>query len=299
MITRGKITLLDNIEIDRSLAKYTEKIKPGPVNFTSGTVDNNTSWISSRPRGDDHIEYLKYLYSNAPTVLLWVKIKLYNLLYSTNFDLPKEKNRIQLSELRSFFESVKAEQTELDAQHVNEVLDKYETVLENAKLNNQIALVEKITDYAGVLKNELILSTSNFKKYLTEESIVKFYNIASKHEKKQTGLKLTYVKNFAKIIPEEITVLKKEADKLCIFDNFVILHYDYDGTAVAETKAEEQRRKDPIMFGVIRGSRNLYYIGDWIDEYCDLTLDGIIKKIGKKSVKEMTPETVIDNLKKI
>lgn len=27
-------------------------------------------------------------------------------------------------------------------------------------------------------------------------------------------------------------------------------------------------------------SNRLYFIGDWIDEYCDLTLDGLIKTIG-------------------
>lgn len=36
------------------------------------------------------------------------------------------------------------------------------------------------------------------------------------------------------------------------------------------------KRKDPILFGVIAGSNKLYFIGDWIDEYCDLRFDDVV-----------------------
>lgn len=38
------------------------------------------------------------------------------------------------------------------------------------------------------------------------------------------------------------------------------------------------KRKDPILFGVIAGSNKLYFIGDWIDEYCDLRFDDVVKQ---------------------
>ena len=45
---------------------------------------------------------------------------------------------------------------------------------------------------------------------------------------------------------------------------------------------KEQRRqikaKGPILFGVIAGSNKLYFIGDWIDEYCDLRFDDVVKQ---------------------
>ena len=41
------------------------------------------------------------------------------------------------------------------------------------------------------------------------------------------------------------------------------------------------KKRDPILFGLIKGSRKLYYICDWIDEYCDLTLSQLIDKIGE------------------
>ncbi|HEY8094921.1 MAG TPA: hypothetical protein VIE65_02365 [Methylobacter sp.] len=57
--------------------------------------------------------------------------------------------------------------------------------------------------------------------------------------------------------------------------------------AYSETKAEIEARKDPILFGMIKGRRILYYICDWVDEYCDLTLDQIADTIGKETIQEI------------
>lgn len=48
------------------------------------------------------------------------------------------------------------------------------------------------------------------------------------------------------------------------------------------TQKEKEKAKDPILFGVIQGSRKLYFIGDWIDDYCDLTLEKMMKTIKDK-----------------
>jgi hypothetical protein len=37
----------------------------------------------------------------------------------------------------------------------------------------------------------------------------------------------------------------------------------------------------------MRGSRNLYYMGDWVDEQCDLTLAQIVDALGKDVVQEI------------
>ena len=47
------------------------------------------------------------------------------------------------------------------------------------------------------------------------------------------------------------------------------------------TEEEKRIKKDPILFGVIYGSNKLYYIADWVDEYCDLTWDQVVEKLEK------------------
>ena len=39
---------------------------------------------------------------------------------------------------------------------------------------------------------------------------------------------------------------------------------------------EKAKRRDPILFGIFKESRKLYYIGDWVDDYCDLTRKRIL-----------------------
>jgi hypothetical protein len=86
---------------------------------------------------------------------------------------------------------------------------------------------------------------------------------------------------------------KKEADKLKVFDNYAVLYFSPKGKKEEEilTKEEKKRAADPILFGVINNSNKLYYIADWVDEYCDLTLDKLLDKIDEKSF-EVTNKSV-------
>ena len=93
------------------------------------------------------------------------------------------------------------------------------------------------------------------------------------------GLELTWIRAFIRVIPEKASDRKQEADALKVFDNYVILHYDID------KKAFKEEDKDPILFGVISGSRKLYYIADWVDEYCNLTLEQFVDKFGEEAIK--------------
>ena len=51
-----------------------------------------------------------------------------------------------------------------------------------------------------------------------------------------------------------------------------------------EKEAEAKRRRDPIMFGLISGSKKLYYICDWVTPDDDITLDKVIEILGKEIV---------------
>lgn len=197
----------------------------------------------------------------------------------------KKKQDIKVTDLVKFFDNLKSSVSKIEHENVKEIIDNYDFLLSSAEATGQIALKQKLKEYSFVLKNELVLSLSQFNVYLTEEDVINFYNVASKHDKYETKLKLTYIKNFVKVIPPEITLLKIKADQLLVFDNYAILHYDYLDNSVAETEEERAKRNDPILFGLISGSNKLYYIGDWVSDYCDLTLDQIIVKLGKEKSK--------------
>jgi hypothetical protein len=110
-------------------------------------------------------------------------------------------------------------------------------------------------------------------------------------------LKLTWIKNYARMIPEDVIEAKKKFDGSELFDNYVILHFDKFDNSTQMTKAEVEKAKDPILFGVLKGTRNLYYIGDWIDEYCDLTLDKFLSTLEMEEARKLSGESIAESLK--
>ena len=172
-----------------------------------------------------------------------------------------------------FFSLVKASSKESVAVYKDRV-SKYLTALHNATNIGQTALQEELI--RGLITNryEAVLYAEGCYYAVTEEQVAKF---ASQCEK---GLKLSYLKNFSRPIPQEVIDKIAKMNELEVFDNYVILYYDPEGKIYKETAREEAKRRDPIIFGVIAGSKKLYYVADWIDEYCDLTLDAFVDSLG-------------------
>ena len=172
-----------------------------------------------------------------------------------------------------FFSLVKASSKESAAVYKDRV-SKYLTALHNATNIGQTALQEELI--RGLITNryESVLYAEGCYYAVTEQQVARF---ASECEK---GLKLSYLKNFSRPIPQEVIDKIAKMNELEVFDNYVILYYDPEGTVYKETAYEEAKRRDPIIFGVIAGSKKLYYVADWIDEYCDLTLDAFVDSLG-------------------
>ena len=172
-----------------------------------------------------------------------------------------------------FFTKVKLESKEGAEIYVDRV-SKYLQAIHNAYAVGQTALVEKLLSEMVANKYEALLASRGAYYAISEQRVVDFA------KKTERGVELTYLKNFTRPIPQESINKVIKANEYEVFDNYVVMHYDPKGEHRAETKKEEAKRKDPIIFGVIAGSRKLYYITDWIDEYCDLTLDKFVDTLG-------------------
>ena len=92
-----------------------------------------------------------------------------------------------------------------------------------------------------------------------------------------------------------------------LFDEFYIVCTDYNGRLSKQIK-KERREKDPILFGAFLDRNNeainerFYYIGSWVDEYCDLTLDKMVaemKNIGKDICNEIEKVEIPDTLEEL
>ena len=114
-------------------------------------------------------------------------------------------------------------------------------------------------------------------------------------------VKIQDLEAYMREVPDEIVeVIEKTKD---IFDKFYVVFTDYTGQE--ERKVEQERKdRDPILFGVFTDrkvvSDRFYYLGDWEDEFCDLTLDKLVAEYkankGQDPTISVTMPTTTDEL---
>ena len=227
-----------------------------------------------------------YVTPNEVPFVEWKKDEVKEMKFLDKIKLLFKKTEKPEMDVISFFANIKATSKESFNGYVNRV-EKYLTAIHNAKIIGQDALVEKLSREMLANKYESFLAAEGYYYVVTEQQVVDFV------KKSERGISLDYMKNFIRPIPDKVVEKIAEADKLEVFDNYVIMHYDPKGKARQDTAKEEAKKRDPIVFGVIAGSTKLYYITDWIDEYCDLTLEKFVD-----TLKIEKDDLVIDEIEK-
>lgn len=278
--------IFDVFQVDRELPKYkkSEKEKSETENFfiNSSTMGENIIARNHRRRlvfsglDENGLPIISWDPIKRPwyinlisRILSWFGIKWLSKVYEPTPPMT----------VSQFFSSVKNSAEELKI--IEGRAQGYQQAIKKAQQNGQTALCEQLVAGLHAYRMETQMLVLGLTKSIKEEDIVKFYKLSDK------GLRLDWIKNYTRTIPDNITSLKIRADELELFDNYVILHYDPEAKSYAETQKEKEARKDPILFGVIKDRKILYFIGDWVDELCDLTLDQIADKLGKEVIQEI------------
>ena len=266
------LIIFDNFVIDYNLPKHKkENSSDDKIEFDS--LQGNISWNQSNST-----------ILTAPNISVSSTTKkqfLKKLLSKIKFH-----KKSKLISIEKFFENIKNNLSTFEDEDIFDRYDErknnYIKTIQYAIECGQISLAETLKQQLNIVQNENLLYASDKKeeiRIILEEQMVKFIKDSEK------GIRIDWIKNFNRIIPEKIVQRKKEFDKLKVFDNYVVVHYDPNKKSYKETEAEKRKRKDPILFGVIKNINKLYYIGDWKDEYCDLTLNDLINKFGEEVIK--------------
>ena len=200
-----------------------------------------------------------------------------NFFYKIKTLFKKKENEQNVEEkyidALQFFSMVKASSKESVSTYRDRISG-YLKSIHNAVSVGQTALIEDLLRGLVTNKYESVLYAEGLYYVINEDQMVSFVTQCEK------GIKLDYIKNFTRPLPQEVVDKVNKINQLEVFDNYVVLYYDPDGKIYKETAKEEAKRKDPIIFGLIAGSKKLYYVADWVDEYCDLSLDKFIDTIG-------------------
>lgn len=145
----------------------------------------------------------------------------------------------------------------------------------------------------SIMKEKKVLD-AGITKFVYRDDIEEYIeNVASKQ------VVILDIGSYERMIPDEvISAMEKVKD---LFDEFYVVCTDYNGKLSKQIQ-QERREKDPILFGVFLDrdkqaiNERFYYIGDWIDEYCDLTLDKMVaemKEINNKDILQEVPYITI------
>lgn len=173
-----------------------------------------------------------------------------------------------------YFQKVKDKKhqsTEADLQALNkaslQLINKY-------RLTGQVEAMKKLVFQFEIIERERKLLAMGFDTYVYREDVAEYIDTVSKKV-----VKIIELERYQREIPDDIAEAVGQTKEL--FTNYYVVFTDYTGKAEKQVK-REARSKDPILFGTFETKDHqevvdrFYYIGDWEDEYCDLTLTKMV-----------------------
>lgn len=201
----------------------------------------------------------------------------------------KETNETTTLSPSEYFDLLKGKRQEVTTEELQALYDNACSMMNKYKITGQRSGAEKLYKFAQVCEKELRAVAAGITTYVSRKDIDDYIkNIASKQ------VVIIELENYERDIPDELVDKIADLQEKKIFDAFYVVFTDYTG---GERKKVEQARrdKDPILFGAMligdQVNTRLYYIGDWVDEYCDLTLDKMVAEFAAK--KKPTPAVPI------
>lgn len=181
-----------------------------------------------------------------------------------------------------YFKTVKSKINEMNDKDLNKLYSISTELLNKYQKTGQIKSAKKLAFHIKSILKEKEIIDLGITKFVYREDIENYIDNVAKDV-----VKIIELKNYPREIPDElIETIEKTKD---IFDEMYVLFTDY--TKEIEKTIEKER--DPILFGTFidrnidEMSQRMYYLGDWVDEYCDLTLDKLISQTDKSIVKEI------------
>lgn len=200
---------------------------------------------------------------------------------------------------QQYFEQIKERKHHITDAELVKVYDNCLELLNKYKITGQKKGMRKLMFHLECIEKEREIVKMGINTFIYRDDIEEYIDTVAKDT-----VKIIELENYEREIPDEIVdVIAATKDK---FDQLYIVFTDYTGKVERQIK-KERRDKDPILFGTFQNQSNrtvidrFYYLGDWEDEYCDLTLDKMVnetEKAGKRNiVKTIKTPSDIEELK--
>lgn len=184
-----------------------------------------------------------------------------------------------------YFEYIKSKREKVTDKELKDFYNNCLILINKYKITGQLNALKKLIFQTEIIEKERELVKTGIDTFVYKDDIEDYIDNISKNV-----VKIIDIENYERDIPDEIVEVVDKTKHL--FDQLYVVFTDYTGKI--EKQVQKTRRdKDPILFGTFQDKKNrviidrFYYLGDWIDEYCDLTLDKMVKETAEKTNKKM------------
>lgn len=208
--------------------------------------------------------------------------------------MSEEKKELNPSE---YFAIVKGRKQTVTDEDLSKIYDNCLELLNKYNLTGQTSAMRKLLFHLESIEKERELVKMGISTFIYRDDIEEYIDDVA-----NDIVKLINIEGYEREIPDEIVaVVKQVKDK---FDQLYVLYTDYTGKE-AKRIEKERMEKDPILFGTFEDPSakavidRFYFLGDWEDEYCDLTLDKMVNEVKTSKQRDIvrtisTPEDIAE-----
>jgi hypothetical protein len=201
---------------------------------------------------------------------------------------------------KAYFDMLKSSIRQMDDTSLTRFAITAETMAKQAYALNQEKMLKKLLFMIQCIEKEKKLLEFGLNNYILRDDIERFISGV-----KGRVVKIIELKNYPRQIPPEIAECVIKLNEAKTFDNYFVIFTDYTDTP--KVQQEYKKERDPILFGVFESvvkkeygdgtirdivNDRFYVIGDWEDEYCDLTLTKMIDTLSSLGVENSLKETL-------
>lgn len=217
----------------------------------------------------------------------------------------------KMNEIKEVFDNLKNSKVTINDSDLDNFLDSCMYYAKQFEKTKQILALDKILFLMKCVTKERELIKKGINQFIYLEDILDFLE---QPNIRNSEIKLIELEAYPRTIPEEIVNIVDETKD--IFNKYYVLFTDYTGKVEKEMLRNNEayrKEKDPILFGTFQEDENIsnlnnnankilmllknqkinnrfYFLGDWVDEFCDLTLEKFVSMTSKDIVKTiMTP----------
>ena len=184
-----------------------------------------------------------------------------------------------------YFHIIKGKKQKINDSELSKIYDNCLELLNKYKVTGQVKGMRKLLFHLECIEKEREIVRMGVDTFIYRDDIEDYIDNIAKDV-----VKIIDLPSYEREIPDEIVAIIEQVGSK--FDKLYVLFTDYTGK-LERRVAKEERRTDPILFGTFQNEKDrsvidrFYYLGDWEDEYCDLTLDKMVNEVknaGKRSI---------------